>query len=240
MTQLLSILIASTAALLGVPQIANADVVIDWNFIATQAILVLAGGRENPAPTIDLAMVHVAMHDAIQAFEHRFESYGEPIADASGSPVAAAAAAAHDVLVGVGLVSVPIGPNFPPGTTVDSLYNAYLQARSLVNDSGLSVGHQAAANILSLRANNDGRPPANAEQFFGGTEPGEWRPTSLIPGTSNPMPMGAAYLAHVTPFTLKDADQFRPSPPPPHLTSGEYARDYNEALIRRYLGKRSA
>jgi hypothetical protein len=170
----------------------------------------------------------LAMHDAIQAFEHRFESYTEPIADASGSPVAAAAAAAHDVLVGVGLVSVPIGPDFPPGTTIDSLYNAYLQARSLVNDAGLSVGHQAAANILSLRVNNDGRTPANAEQFFGGTDPGEWPPTSLIPGTSNPMPMVAAFIAHVTPFTLKESDQFRASPPPPHLTSGEYAKDYNE------------
>ena len=123
-----------------VPTAARADVVTDWNFIATQAILV-ANARQGPAGTIDLAMVHVAMHDAIQAFEHRFDSYGEPIADASGSPVAAAAAAAHDVLVGVGLVSVPIGANFPPGTTVDSLYNDYLKARSLLNDDGLSAGH---------------------------------------------------------------------------------------------------
>jgi len=42
------------------------------------------------------------------------------------------------------------------------------------------------------------------------------------------MPMVAAFLANVTPFTLKDPDQFRASPPPPHLTSGAYAQDYDE------------
>jgi hypothetical protein len=43
--------------------------------------------------------IHAAMHDAIQAFEHRFETYGPPIEGATGSPVDAAATAAHDVLV---------------------------------------------------------------------------------------------------------------------------------------------
>jgi hypothetical protein len=40
--------------------------------------------------------------------------------------------------------------------------------------------------------------------------------------------MTTPWLGSVTPFTLKDSTQFRASPPPPHLTSGEYARDYNE------------
>jgi hypothetical protein len=48
---------------------------------------------------LDLAMVHLAMHDAIQAYDHRFEPYAGTISNATGSPVAAAAAAAHDVLV---------------------------------------------------------------------------------------------------------------------------------------------
>jgi len=206
--------------LLGWGTPARADVVTDWNLIAAQAIAV-AGVRQGPAGAIDVAMVQVAIHDAIQAYQHRFESYSAPIANASGSPVAAAATAAHDVLIGVGLTSTAAG-------TIDSIYNTYLSSRGLQNDNGIATGHQAAAQILSLRAGNDGRAPANAEQFFGGTSPGEWRPTAVIPGTSNPMPMVAAFLAHVTPFTLKDPDQFRPSPPPPHLTSGEYAQDYNE------------
>ena len=36
------------------------------------------------------------------------------------------------------------------------------------------------------------------------------------------------WVATVTPFALKDPAQFRASPPPPHLTSGKYAKDYNE------------
>lgn len=205
---------------LGFANSANADVVTDWSVIATQALSV-AGVRQGPAAGIDLAMVHLAIHDAIQAFQHRFETYADPVPNASGSPIAAAATAAHDVLKGVGIVSSPQG-------TIDSLYMAYLTSHSLLGDPGIVVGQLAAANILNLRIGNDGRAPANAEQFLGGTGAGEWRPTAVIPGTSNPQPMVAAFLAHVLPFALKDPSQFRASPPPPDLPSGEYARDYEE------------
>ena len=64
-----------------------------------------------------MAIVHAAMHDAIQAFEGRFESYRGSIPNASGSPVAAAATAAHDVLAA----------RFPlQAGTLDTLLNNYL------------------------------------------------------------------------------------------------------------------
>ena len=44
-------------------------------------------------------MVHAAIHDAVQAYDGRFEPYAVAITGASGSPVAAIAKAAHDVLV---------------------------------------------------------------------------------------------------------------------------------------------
>src|SRR5262245_36443183 len=75
--------------------LAFADVVSDWNAIAVQTTI---PARPGPTAILDLAMVHVAMHDAIQAYQGRFESYGGSIPNASGSPVAAAARAAHDVL----------------------------------------------------------------------------------------------------------------------------------------------
>src|SRR5215217_9097976 len=74
----------------------SADVVTDWNATTAQYAY---PARLAGAGLFDFAMVHAAMHDAIQAFEHRFETYGPPIEGASGSPVAAAATAAHDVLV---------------------------------------------------------------------------------------------------------------------------------------------
>jgi hypothetical protein len=197
---------------------ATADVVVDWNLIATQAVGAAGAARPGPSGLIDMAIVQLAVHDAMQAYQGRFETYGQPIANASGSPVAAVARAARDVLIGVGLTSTPNG-------TVDTLYMNYINSRGLANDAGLGVGQLAASRILALRANNDGRIPANAEQFFGGTGIGEWRPTVVTNG--QPAPMVAAYLRSVLPFTLRDASQFRQEPPP-NLASGKYADEYNE------------
>jgi VCPO second helical-bundle domain len=198
---------------------AAADVVVDWNLIATQAVVSAGAARPGPSGLIDIAIVQLAVHDAVQAYDGRFESYGAPIDSASGSLVAAVAKAARDVLIGVGLTSTPNG-------SVDTLYMNYLNSRGLTNDAGVSVGELAAARILALRAHNDGSVPANAEQFFGGTGVGEWRPTQLD-ANGQPVPMTAAYLRSVLPFTLRDASQFRQEPPP-HLKSGKYADEYNE------------
>jgi len=189
--------------------LARADVVADWNAIATQTAI---PARPGPSAILDLTMVHVAMHDAIQAFQGRFEPYGSPILSASGSPVAAAARAAHDVLVA----------RFPSqSATLDALLDNYLNGLGLQGDAGLIIGQQAAANILNLRA-GDGSFPVNPEVFTGGTGPGEWRPTP--PAFA---PMATPWLGAVTPFTLKDPTQFR-SPPPPSVSSGIYVHDYNE------------
>lgn len=189
--------------------LARADVVSDWNAIASQTAIPV---RPGPSAILDLAMVHAAMHDAIQAFQGRFEPYDTPIPNASGSPVAAAARAAHDVLVA----------RFPSqSATLDTLLDNYLNGLGLQGDAGLIIGQQAAANILNLRA-GDGSFPANPEVFTGGTGPGEWRPTP--PAFA---PMAVPWLGAVLPFTLKDVTQFR-SPPPPSLDSGQYVREYNE------------
>jgi hypothetical protein len=186
-----------------------ADVVTDWNLIATQLAV---PARPGPSSILDIAMVHIAMHDAIQSYHGRYELYGPGIPNASGSPIAAAATAAHDVLVA----------RFPASaTTLDATLDAYLGGLGLLGDTGASVGHQAAANILNLRA-NDGSFPANPEIFTGGTEPGEWRPTP--PSFA---PMSAPWLGKVSPFALEESSQFRAGPPL-DLTSRRYARDYNE------------
>jgi len=108
--------------------------------------------------------------------------------------------------------------------TLDTLLNDYLNGLGLQGDAGLLIGQQAAANILNLRA-ADGSFPSNPEIFVGGTGPGEWRPTP--PAFA---PMATPWLGAVTPFTLKDATQFR-SPPAPSLDSGRYVHDYNEVKV---------
>ncbi len=92
----------------------------------------------------------------------------------------------------------------------------------------MAVGQQAAAGIIALRANDGSYPNPPPPDFFGGTDPGEWRPTSP---TSRPSPlfapMSIPWLGAVTPFTLTSPDQFR-AKPQPALTSGRYTKAYKE------------
>jgi hypothetical protein len=205
---------------------AAADVITDWNAITNTVIG--AGGRPGPSGILDLAAVHAAMHDAVQAFEHRFEPYAIDIDGATGSPVAAAARAARDVLVN----------RFPAqAATIETTYQTYLAAHGLLStDPGTAAGAQAATAIIALRA-NDGSFPSNPEVFTGGTAPGQWRPTP--PAFA---PMAAPWLGSVVPFALNDSAGLLPEPPPPGLGTGEYTRAYNEvkALGARVNSTRTA
>jgi hypothetical protein len=188
--------------------------VTDWNEIASQTALVSAvPPRPGPSAILDLAVVHAAMHDAIQAYEGRFESYAVSIPNASGSPVAAAASAAHAVLVA----------RFPAQAgNLNTLLNTYLSSRGLLGNPGVGVGQIAAAGIINLRTGDGSFPPSFTLPPVG-TGPGEWRPTP--PAFA---PFAAPWLGTVVPFTLKESSQLRASPPPPKLNSGEYTQDYNE------------
>ncbi len=207
--------------LLGWTRFSQADAVSDWNLIAATAYgTATATGRPGTIGVIDLAMVHAAVYDAVQAIEKRFEPYHVEIPNASGSPVAATAKAAHDVLLNL----------FPAqAVSLDTQYADYLTNQGLSDtDPGVSVGQQAAAGILALRA-NDGRFPPNQSPFVGSAEIGVWRPTpSYLPGPPPTLSPGATpWLAAVTPFTLKRPSQFR-ADPPYKLSSKRYAKEYNE------------
>ena len=53
---------------------AAADPISELNVIAAETIF--AGGRPaGAAPMLDFAMVHAAIHDAVQAYEKRFQPY---------------------------------------------------------------------------------------------------------------------------------------------------------------------
>jgi len=202
------------AIIVAVPATAAADVITDWNATAVQATL--TANRPGPSSVVDLAIVHVAMYDAVQAIEKRYQPYYVEIPGASGSPVAAAAKAAHDVLVN----------RFPAqAPALDLTYQLYLLSNGLLeSDPGVAVGAKAAAGIIALRA-CDGSFPSSFPPFVGGTGIGVWRPTP----PAN-LPMAAPWLANVTPFAMTRPSQFR-SDPPPDLTSREYAKDYNEIKL---------
>jgi hypothetical protein len=192
---------------------AGADVVTDWNAIAVQTVTspLASPPRGGGAAFLDFATVHLAVHDAVQAFEQRYETYGDPIPGATGSPVAAAASAAHAVLVN----------RFPAQAgTLDTALTNYLTNLGLQGDPGVAVGQDAAAQIISLRT-GDGSFPSNPEVFTGGTQPYEWRPTP--PAFA---PMAVPWLGEVTPFSFEEHSPL--FPPPPSISSDRYTRDYDE------------
>jgi hypothetical protein len=230
-------LIAATLAILIVGQTsAKADAVSDWNLIALQRIAAATPGHSAPVTVVELAMVQVAVYDAVQAIEKTHQPYHVEIPGASGSPSVAAAKAAHDVLVSL----------LPTQTaTIDNIYNQYLIDKGLSNtDAGVAVGTAAAAGIIALRANSGLFPPGQVP-FIGGTEPGDWRPTDSFQGNPPAPPpfsaMATPWAANITPFALKSGDQYRASPQPP-LTSKEYTTAYNEVktLGARFNSGRTA
>lgn len=194
---------------------ASADAVTDWNDIANNAVAV---GRPGPIGIQDLALVQLAVHDAVQSYEHRFEPYYAEIVGAKGSKSAAVAAAAHGVLVA-----------FYPAqaSTLDATYGTWLANAGLTGDAGIAVGDAVAAKLATLRRLDPNPLPA---PFTGSPGViGQWRSTeSFLPGPPPTLsPMHAPWMAKFEPLALTGPARFR-APPPPDLTSDKYTKDYNE------------
>jgi len=193
--------------------VAQPNMVLEWNANAADAIVGVASLRPERG-LIRLAMVHIAVYDAVNAINgYPFQAYGvQPTVISPASADAGTATAAHDMLVAL----------FPDQQgDLDAKYAASL---SMIPDgpakaNGIAVGQQTAAGILALRA-NDGRDATVA--YAPGSGPGVWQPTP--PAF---LPAAAPEAAHVQPFGLISPSQFR-AEPPPLLTSDTWARDYNE------------
>ena len=179
-----------------------------WNNVAAASA---TAGRPGLGSLLDIAVVQLAVHDAVQAIERRYDPYRFSDPSASGMPQAAVAAASYHVLA-------TLYPAQRPGPAgLDQTFADYVAKHGLGGDPGLGVGAAAAAELLE-----EYRPLIVLPPNTGSTETGQWRPT---PPANTPAQF--EFLAETTPFTLLRASQFRPQPPPP-LTSGRYLRDYDE------------
>ena len=213
------------------PAAAAADAVITWNEnaakAATAACIHISGNGLAEARMY--AMVHAAVHDAVNAIDRRSRPYvfdaqvSEPV-----SEDAAVAAAARDVLVSV-INTLPESPECRASGVADAnaSYAAALAAipNGAAKTNGGAVGEAAAAAIIARRADDGSDAPWVDPGYPQGTEPGEWRFTPDAPQLAFAPNWGA-----VTPFVLKRSAQFRPAPPNPHV-SHTYAADYNEIKL---------
>lgn len=189
LTMLVTALVATTpVSAAPPPAAANAAVITTWNAVAVSTI------PANPAAFLNYAFVHLAMYNAVVGITGAYEQYQwSAPAPHNASPEAAAAAAAHRVLV----------TYFPSAqATLDAQLAASL---ALIpdggpQDKGIGYGLRAANRILALRA-NDGRfapvtvPTADAAGEYSG-------------------PFAVPWLGGVKPLVLNSLQQFDAGSPP--------------------------
>src|SRR6266571_1631771 len=192
------------------------NVVSQWNAIASTTIV--ANGKEVPAASgVWFAYVHLAVFDAVNAIDHRFQPYLFSANPAPGANQdAAAVAAAHRVLV-----------NYFPSqqTTLDADITASIAAISDTPaniSAGIAVGEASAQALITARA-NDGllanvpyTPPVG---------PGYWLPTPPAFG-----PPVTPWLGQMVPFTMSSVAQFFPDEGPDALDSQQWIDDYNQVM----------
>ncbi|HUG23981.1 vanadium-dependent haloperoxidase [Piscinibacter sp.] len=216
MKQALSSISLGVLSLCAAPTMVRADSVTDWNANAGAAALAACiAPSDDPLHESRLyAMLHLAVHDALNAIQRRSRPYAyDATAPAGTSPEAAVAAAARGVLVSqIALIGAP----FPPQCASDGIAHAeadYASALAAIADGtaktqGIALGQAAAAAIIARRANDGSDTPLVDPNFPQGTAPGEWR---FTPG-SPPIAFAAGW-GQVSPFALQSAAQFRPGPP---------------------------
>jgi hypothetical protein len=201
-----------------------ATVLLNWDQYSVEALgnmptaTPAGAGQTPPVASLHLAMVELAMYDAVNAIDRTREPYlrGLPRASRTASKSAAAATAAYKVLVGL---QPPLADNIKANLKV--LYDATLAAipDGRRENAGVRIGNAVASKMLAKRA-NDGRYVPYS--FTPSNVVGKWRP-ELPSFISDPF----AWVSNVKPFTLRRPSQFR-TRGPLSLTSERYAIELNE------------
>jgi hypothetical protein len=199
---------------IGLTQSASAtNAVIDWNQIALSTALT------TPGTQIYLTYVNLAMYDAVNAIDGRYQQYGPEFHGPRNASVEAAAiSAAYQTLLYY----------FPDqSVTLQSQYDSAIAAipDSQTKASGIAIGQIAAARIVALRT-GDGRGANVPYTYPTSPEPGVWIPTP--PAF---VPPATPWVAQMVPFTMQNASQFRPVNGPPDLGSPQWAQEYNEVKL---------
>lgn len=195
------------------------DQVLAWNRYAYHELFVVKG-QPPPVAFLNLAMMHAAMFDAVNAIDGGYEPYlGAPAgADPSDSKNAAAAEAAYRVLLAV----VP-----SPSAQLTTDYNTSIAAITSAGETGIAggqaVGQAAASAIIAARSGDDRTTPT---AFSTGTGPGDWQAFS---GNN------FRWVANLNPFLIGDAEDFATNGPM-SLGSKAYAAEYNQV---KSLGRKT-
>jgi hypothetical protein len=228
MTVMRRLTIAASLCVVLTPAAARADAVLEWNQIAVNAAI-----QTNQSPFAQArfaAIVQLAVFSAVNAITGDYEPYIDTISAAPGASAdAAAVAAAYRVL------TTHFGSNPTVQAMLDSARTASLAAipDGPAKNAGMETGEAAASAIMALRA-SDGSSPA---QFYTvpPAAPGEWRATPSCPLVGGVQVGSFLHWRNVAPFGVQSVAAFMP-PPPPALTSNEYAKAYDEVKTVGSMG----
>jgi hypothetical protein len=197
----------------------SSEVVVSWNLIAGEAMI----SKENQPFMIvrNQTMMHLAMHDALNAINPVYETYALKARNKKADPEAAAAVAAYTVLI----AAYPDKKEMLDGKLGEWLKrvkNADQKEESIV------IGQKAAVKIMELRKNDGAATGTWLGELKGSSGPGIYQ---LVP------PLTFVYAPHwktMQTFSLSRYDQFR-CPPPPALSSKAYSDAFNE--VKSFGGK---
>jgi len=200
---------------------AFANVITDWDEKAIAAVAPMSslGGTNPYLAQRMMALVHVAMFDAVNSIERRYRPYLVQLpAGPTTSKEAAAAAAAASVLATI---------DAKTAAETKTALVSYLApiADSAAKADGIKLGEAVAAKVLEARVNDGSNAP---DAYRPRTTPGVYVPTPITISSMWP---------DMKPFAMAKGSQFRPKPPIA-LESKEWARDYNE--LKDYGGQNGA
>jgi hypothetical protein len=220
------ICLAGSLLLLALPGVARADVVTHWNGVA-ETIAARFGGPQ-PQSRV-LAMIQIAVHDALNAIDRRYAPYAASSrADAGASPDAAVASASRRTMLPL-LATLPDSPQKDAAIAlVEKEFVATVgpEPYDAATQAGIDAGIAAASAILALRENDGSATPHLP--YTKDPAPGVYQPTPNpeFPAVITPSFAGWAF---VTPFVLRHGRQFEVEPGAIFdLSSEAYAREYNE------------
>jgi membrane-associated phospholipid phosphatase len=192
---------------------APASFVVEWNaqLLATaeaeDGFMTLKGVRT-------AAMMHLAMHDALNAIRREYAPYALQMDAPDADPIAAAAQAAHEIVLS----------QYPKQAAQwQDLLNRS-QADGATRQRSVELGKAAAKAVLASR--KDDKWDSQAEYRFHPMGPGVYAEFREHSGTPEGFVFGAGW-ATVKPFALLRPDQFRVGPPPA-IDSRQYAAAFDE------------
>lgn len=258
MPRVCGVVLIVSGVLSALPLAARADVITSWNQYLLdnvirednknpnppgQPVNPYALGDKPPVVARQLAMIHLAMFDAVNAVDRQYQSYAPapaPGSYAGANAEVAAIWAAHDVSQALFQNSNPvILSRIQSKTNTDLVDNRYAGLSQATLDASKSLGQFAAQQILTMRANDHATDvvnypddPANPGSTTTIKTFGHYRMDQFSNGAQ--LPAASPQWGAVTPFAMTSGNQFRPAGPPA-FTSAAYATAVQEI---RTLGDR--